>query len=1017
MKRFLHFCLVLLCVVWSAPFVQAQSSRLLKGRVVDEQGVPLIGVSVFVKGTSIGTTTDTEGNYTLSLGDRTQVVVTFSYVGMKTRNMTVADSMEMLNVRMQSDTDIDAVIVQGYGRVQKREDLVGSAFQVNAKDLEFKPVTRLDNILDGMVPGMAIQPNTDGPTSVRSRYDIRIRGEASLSASNEPLWIVDGVPIYTGTGTNTIPGFDSTVSPLSFISPEDVESITVLKDASEVSIYGADGANGVILVTTKSGKLNSGPTTVKATLRYGVSAIDESTRFKTLNAAQYMAYAREAWANGGNDPELFPYQDNELNSYSTTDTDWTDLYFGLGQNFLASVSLSGGSEYAANYLSASYYREQSTVRGNTQQRITARMNNVYKLGRRFTVRPQLSASYNINDIFSPSHEYYEILPIFSLYDNDGYTYRLYNRYVSGRDETTGELIWDDSKFWDNTIAERELNDHTQKTFSTDGNLSLQYEILEGLTATAQFGVSYQHGYETEYESRQTLGGMVDGVPKGYSKRNSANFLSWSNIERLNFNRTFGKHAVSALVGIELSSKGYNTLSAYGSGFVNDHIQEVGYAEEATRKGYSSTKTTRKLSFLGQAGYTYDSRYSVQFSMRREGNSSFGKYARWENYFSIGGAWNIHREAFFRSQIINLLKLKASFGTSGNSRVDSAQMRGLGIFSYGDSYSYNGEMGGVVSTPANPGISWETTYMTNVGLDIRLWDRLSIAAEFYYNYTTNLLSKIYTSRVIGDERIYANIGELSNRGYEFTINSTNIAHRNFRWTTDLNLSHNRNRVEKLANGTSISYGTTITAEGHDINSFNLVRWAGVDPSTGAPMWYDKNGNLTYTYSTNDRVIDKTSSPTVFGGMTNTFRLYNFSLSFLINYSIGGYALCTLGTNGVTDGYNIIDQNVSINSLDHWKQPGDISANPRISTVSSKSGMSSTRFLYNKTNIRLQNLSLTYELPKRISRKMSMSSMRVSFIADNLYLWTPDQKRNQNSYKTMMYGYPLQRTFSLSLDMTF
>ena len=609
MKRFLHICLVLLCV-WAAPSVQAQNDRLLKGRVVDEQGVPLIGVSVFVKGTSLGTTTDTEGYYTLSLGDRTHVVVTFSYVGMKTRNMTVADSMEMLNVRMQSDTDIDAVIVQGYGRVQKREDLVGSAFQFNAKDLEFKPVTRLDNILDGMVPGMAIQPNSDGPTSVRSRYDIRIRGEASLSASNEPLWIVDGVPIYTGTGTNTIPGFDSTVSPLSFISPEDVESITVLKDASEVSIYGADGANGVILVTTKSGKLNSGPTTVKATLRYGVSAIDQSTRFKTLNAAQYMAYAREAWTNGGNDPELFPYQDNEMNSYSTTDTDWTDLYFGLGQNFLASVSLSGGNEYSANYLSASYYREQSTVKGNTQQRVTARLNNVYKLGRRFTVRPQLSASYNINDIFSPSHEYYEILPIFSLYDNDGYTYRLYNRYVSGRNQQTGELIWDESKFWDNSIAERELNDHTQKTFSTDGNISLQYEILEGLTATAQFGVSYQHGYETEYESRQTLGGMVDGVPKGYSKRNSANFLSWSNIERLNFNRTFGKHAVSALVGIELSSKGYNTLSAYASGFVNDHIQEIGYAEEATRKGYSSTKTTRKLSFLGQAGYTYDSRYSV-----------------------------------------------------------------------------------------------------------------------------------------------------------------------------------------------------------------------------------------------------------------------------------------------------------------------------------------------------------------------------------------------------------------------
>ena len=201
------------------------------------------------------------------------------------------------------------------------------------------------------------------------------------------------------------------------------------------------------------------------------------------------------------------------------------------------------------------------------------------------------------------------------------------------------------------------------------------------------------------------------------------------------------------------------------------------------------------------------------------------------------------------------------------------------------------------------------------------------------------------------------------------------------------------------------------------SFYLVRWAGVDPTTGAPMWYDKDGNLTYTYSTADRVIYKSSSPVLTGGMTNTFRLYDFSLSFQLNYSIGGYALCTLGTNGVTDGYDIIGQNVSVNSLDHWSKPGDLSPNPRISTVSSSSSRHSTRFLYNKTNVRLQNLALTYTLPERISSKLKMSSMRISFIGDNLYLWTPDQKRNRNSYKTMMYGYPLQRTFSLSLDMTF
>lgn len=1017
MKRILTNCWIILSCLLACASAMAQTGRQIKGLVTDEQGAPLIGVGIFIKGTSVGTVSDVDGSYVLSLGDRTDPVVTFSYVGMKTVDVTVTASMETLNVTMEGDTDLDAVIVQGYGRVQKREDLIGSAFQVNSEDLEFKPMTRLDNILDGMVPGMVVSPNTDGPSTVQQRYNIRIRGEASLSASNEPLWIIDGVPVYTGTRTNIMPGLGTTISPLSFVSPEDVESITVLKDAAEVSIYGADGANGVILVTTKGGEFNSGPTKVNATFRYGVSAIDESTRFKTLNAAQYMAYAKEAWANGGNDPALFPYQDNDMNTYSTTDTYWPDLYFGLGQNFLASIAISGGSQNTANYVSASYYREQSSVKGNLQHRITARLNNTYRLGRKFIFRPQISASYNINDIFSPSHEYYEILPIFSLFDNDGYTYRLYNKYVSGRDPQTGELIWDESKFLDNTIADRELNDNTQKTFLTEGNLSLQYEVLEGLTATAQFGVSYQHGYETMYESRNTLGGIIDGEPKGYSTRNSANYLSWANIERVNFNRTFGKHAVSALAGVELSSKGYNTITAYGSGFVNDSIQEVGYAEESTRKGSSSMKTTRKLSLLAQAGYTFDSRYSLQFSIRREGNSSFGKYARWATYFSAGGAWNIHREHFFNSKIIDLLKLKVSFGTTGNSRVDSAQMRGLGTFSYSDTYSYNGEMGGVVATPANPGISWETTYKTNVGTDIRLWDRLSVAAEFYYDYTTNLLSKVYTSRVIGDERIYANVGEMYNLGYEVTVNSVNIANANFHWTTDLNLSHNRNRVVKLADGKSITSGSSITAEGYDSDSFYLVRWAGVDPTTGAPMWYDKNGNLTYTYSTADRVIYKSSSPVLTGGMTNTFRLYDFSLSFQLNYSIGGYALCTLGTNGVTDGYDIIGQNVSVNSLDHWSKPGDLSPNPRISTVSSSSSRHSTRFLYNKTNVRLQNLALTYTLPERISSKLKMSSMRISFIGDNLYLWTPDQKRNRNSYKTMMYGYPLQRTFSLSLDMTF
>lgn len=1018
MRKLLLHSFAILCSLLICLSGKAQSESRISGQVTDEQGVPLIGVSVVIRGTSIGTTTDTNGNFNLSLGTRNKAVITFSYVGMKTRDIPVSGTAQKLNVRMQSDTDIDAVIVQGYGRVQKREDLVGSAYQVNAKDLEFKPLSRIDNILDGMIPGMSVQPNADYPSTVRSRNNIRIRGEASLSASNEPLWIVDGVPIYTGDKTNQITGFYTSVSPLSFINPNDVESITVLKDASEVSIYGADGSNGVILVTTKSGKLNSGPTKVQATLRYGISAIDQSTRFKTLNGPQYMAYAKEAWVNGGNDPRLFPYQDNDRNSYSTTDTDWADLYYGIGQDFLANISISGGNQYSANYFSISYYRNEATVKGNTQQRVSATLNNTYKLGKRLTLRPKLAVSYNVNDIFNLTHEYYETLPIFSPFENDGYTYRLYNKYVDGLTET-GEPIWKERLFTNNKIPKRDLNSDVQSTLNTDANFILSYEILQGLTVTGQFGASFQYGWEKIYDSRRTLDGMVEKVPQGYSERRAVNSLAWTNIWRVNFDRTFGKHHVSALAGVELSSKGYNTIQASGRGFLNDHIQEITYAEESTRKGSSSTRTTRKLSFLAQAGYTFDSRYTIQASMRRDGNSAFGKFSRYENYFSVGGAWNIQNEKFFYSKTIDQLKLKASYGTTGNSRVDGAQMRGLGIFSYGDSHGYNGIIGGVVSTPANPGITWEKTYKTNIGLDISLWRRLSLDAEVYFEHTKDMLSSIQTSRVITEKSIYSNIGEMSNRGIELTVNSTNIDHRNFKWMTNFLLSHNRNRVEKLYNGDSITAFSSITAEGYDVNSYYLVRWAGVDPTTGAPMWYDKEGNLTYTYTDTNRVIMGNSSPKVMGSMTNTFRLYDFTLSFMLNYTIGGHAYSTIASHGAGDGYSITDPsgNVSVNSLDYWRQPGDVVSNPRISTISTKSGSHSTRFLYNKTNIRLQNLVLTYNLPQRIARKMAMSACRISFIADNLYLWTPDQKRGLNSYKTVMNGYPVQRTFSLNLDLTF
>ncbi len=323
-----------LFLVFSAALLPAagvpQIQDKVTGKVLDSNGEPLAGAGVMIRGTKIGVTTDIDGLYSIAApAEGGSYVLVFQYIGMKSVEMAVS-GQRRVDVRMEDDNELDgSVIVGAYGTKQRREDLIGSAYQVNSDQLKDKPKTRIDNLLQGLVPGMTIDPNTDAAGTTRSRYETRIRGEASLSASNEPLWVIDGVPVYTGSNTNQIPGMSYTISPLSYLNPDDIESITVLKDADQVTIYGADGSNGVILVTTKSGARNK-PLTVSARFNFGVSAVDRSTMFKMMDAQQYLTVAKESWTNAGYKTESFPYQDNDFNSYSTTSTRWPDEYLGGG---------------------------------------------------------------------------------------------------------------------------------------------------------------------------------------------------------------------------------------------------------------------------------------------------------------------------------------------------------------------------------------------------------------------------------------------------------------------------------------------------------------------------------------------------------------------------------------------------------------------------------------------------------------------------------------------------------------
>lgn len=524
---------------------QDPQGRLVKGTVTSNDGEPLAGAFVYVKNSKLGVNTDLDGHYEIAAPmEGKSYVLVFQFLGMTTKEFTVSGP-KTLNVSLMDDSSLEeAVIVGAYGVKQKKEDMIGSAFQVNADALKDKPKARIDNILNGLVPGLLVENNTDAAGSTRGRLNVRVRGNASLSASNEPLWIIDGVPTYTGGRTNLMPGMSTSVSPLSLIDPNDIESITVLKDADQTTIYGANGANGVILVTTKRGVAGNMPLKVSATVNYGVAAPDKSTMVKVMNASQYLDVAKEAWVNGGNKMSDFPYQDNDYNSYSTTSTDWFNEYIGLGSTLYASLSLSTGTKKAKTYVSGSYYRNENTVKADESQRFYLRMNQDYDLTERLKMGVSLMATYNNDDLFPLSYEYLENLPIFSPYLEDGKTCRLYNKIWS---DTGKDFIM--KKFLGNKLPNREYNDNIQNSLKTIGNFKLDWTIIDGLKLSSVFGVEYQHHHGSLYYSRQTLAGMLDGKPVGESRREDATYFNWTNTNKLDFSKKFGRHSVGVYAGL------------------------------------------------------------------------------------------------------------------------------------------------------------------------------------------------------------------------------------------------------------------------------------------------------------------------------------------------------------------------------------------------------------------------------------------------------------------------------------
>lgn len=934
------------------------------------------GVVVTIKETKRATSTDVNGRFIIS-GPANGTLI-FSMVGFTKKEIAVNGRNRIDMEIQESVSELKEVIITGYGTSERKENQVGSAFQVSAKDLERRPLERIDALLEGIVPGLQYETQDQTAGSARPRYQTRIRGEGSIGASNEPLWVVDGIPLNTGNETNQILGVNTSISPLTYMNPNDIESVTVLKDATATSIYGANGANGVILITTKKG--SPGNNRINYSFRTGMNVLNNN-KFQVLNYNEYKELLNESFANSG-----LPI--NPVN-VEPNGTDWYDLYFRNGITTQHDLSFSGGNDKTRYYVSTAYFNQKPVVVDNQTQRLSTRINLDQKINKTIDIFFRLGASYNLNEMFSPGDTYYNNLPVNSPYNEDG-TYKM---------------------VFYNKLPDAEFNDNNQKTFATTGSVGGTIRFIPSLSFTTNNGVDFSSIHEDIYESINTFSGRNNA----YAYKNQSNNLGWTSQNRLNFQKTLGDNTISALLGGEAVSTNRRSVGSSGWGFANDKIREVSYAINTS--GQSSANEKNSLSYFGQLNYSYKGKYHAIGSFRRDGNSDFGTDVKWASFSSIGGAWTISNEKFWKLKHVDFAKLKISYGTNGNSRIGS--LRGKGIYSFDTGNGYNGQPGAVMTSGENPVLSWETTRLLNAGLSLGFFNRISLEAEIYQNTTRDLLDQVDVSRTAGFTRIWQNIGSMRNRGVEITLNTQNIQKENLEWKTSFNLAHNSNKVLELYNGNDKTNTTTIRRVGEDVNSWYLIRWAGVDPRDGHALWYDANGNITRIFSENNRVLAGSSTPDFFGGMTNTIRFKNFTFNTVMIYNVGGYAFSSLQRDAESDGRNLATDNQSRNQLDRWREPGDLALAP-ITVLGSNAdfGRNSTRFLHKKTSLRIQNISLAYSLPKSLVEQLKLKNAGFYFQADNVAFFTPYKtSKDRNDYKNSFTPLPQPLTLSFGLNVGF
>jgi TonB-linked SusC/RagA family outer membrane protein len=965
MKRKLLAFLLLGFFAFTSAMAQ---NKTITGRVVGaDDGLPLPGVSVRVKGGAVGTSTNVDGNFSLSVSSDSKVL-TFTYIGYLTQSVTIG-SEGSVNVRLVSDSQqIAEVVVTGYGVAQKR-DLGSASVRVTGKQIENLPIQSFDRALQGRAAGVQVTSQSGQPGGA---INVRVRGVGSINAGNDPLYIVDGIQLKTG-GTSG----QASTNTLASINPNDIENIEVLKDAASASIYGAAAANGVVLITTKKGK--SGATVTNFSAQQGV--MQNIARYDVSNAQQYAQLMVPAAVNAGvSQSSAESFFGNPANATATS-TNWFDAIVREGKSRIYDLSFSGGDAKTSFFVSGSYTDQDAQAIQAFFKRGTVRANLGHKVNDKLSINSNISMTASrvfgsISDgafVNSPFYYPFTLRPDVPIYQPDG-------TYTQGAALKAG--------FAYNIVQGAYDEVRVGNALQSVSNFSATYKVTPSLSITGFAGIDF---VDTRDDNQRPATIPAFAGNGGTSSVVNTRNLDFNSNVTANWNKSFGSHNWGALFGGELKEQNVESASATGSGFPNPFFRSLQNGTPLTIAGFFTGY--KKAGLFSKLNYDYKEKYYVSGTLRYDGSSRFGLEKQYGLFGGVTGTWRISGEDFLAdNKTISDLKLRASYGVVGNDQIADFASRAL----FGAGGAYLGANGIRPTQLGNANLSWETAATTNLGIDYGLFsNRITGSIDVYRRVNSNLLLSRPLVSDSGFGSISENVGKVQNEGIEFGLNTINLDTKSgFKWSSDFNISFQRNKVLELIGGQD-RIGTSLFV-GEPIDLIYTYGWAGVNPADGRPMWYDVNGHYTYNLiAANDQKIQGTRYPKFFGGLNNTVSYKNLSLDFLFQYQYGNKSFVSIFQTIWNSGYSD-DNQIASQLTEQWLAPGQITAVPKALRqtphLNNSGGLSnaittgSTRYLYDSSYIRLKNITLSYNLPASIASKVKLRNIRVFATGINVLTFT-------------------------------